>query len=224
MASLNEGTVQKMMNEDNWLRSPNGILTMMFASSTGDFQDGCLETKIHMAEVDSMVFNDSPALHGYLGTLYMGLKDELSPELKRQIEKDKVKQISKEYLFDYYTKTTAERIAALPSKGQDMGENINAAKEILDSCNIAMYVQHTNILRAQTHIEKALTLSKDNPTVFEHLIEPAALLLMVGWIPAAISYNERCDGDIRYEAAAFMRSRFAKSYNEAKQRVSSHQI
>ena len=218
MGKFTPEILAKMQDEDSWLRSKSGILLMSFAQASNCIPLG-LETTIQIAELEAVDYDKSAALHHFLGSQYQMLSEELSDKLKLDIEKQKLKKAGKEYLLDYGKKSKDEITCSLPHKGMDLGENIQAAIDMMNSWSIINYLQKNNSQRVYHHLEQSLRLSGENPTVFKHLINPFASVKLG---QMAINKGVRLEGKGKYDiyldynpAEAF----FASSYKVARERL-----
>jgi hypothetical protein len=171
--------IAKMTAEDSWLGSENAIQLLPIFMQSSDNVIVPPQICIEVAELETVEYEKSPALHCFLGTLYQSLPGELHEETKLMIEKLKLAKTGREHLLDYRNKPSFEITVSLPHQGKDFGENLNAATDYLVSCNIAAYMGLNNTSRAYEHFSKSLTLSgRNNPTVFQQLIKPITLLYM----------------------------------------------
>ena len=206
MDAVDVETLKKMQQEDSWLASREGIMLLGFFGGLGN-DNASLETQIRLAELSTVDHDDSAALHVFLATRYGALETDLGYYLRVKIEEEKLRKADKGYLFDLHTKSTKERLVALPHKGQDFGENMQAATDYLASVNIQEYIACTNSQRELLHLNKSLKLSGKNPVVFETFVKPAAdwmkLRAVIHTMQLPDNLRHGCVVDVPYYAQYF---------------------
>ncbi len=178
MPALTSDTIDRMMLEDPWLGTLNGrLLTLVILSgqSLGELRH------IEQAELDlaDPSHNKSPALHCFLGEAYHSLPEEPSYEFKLAIEKAKLARAGTEYLLDFGQRPVAEIKASLPHRGNDWGENIQAASDYARSHTIHTYIDSKKAARVYSHLNDAVRLSERNPAVFRHIVEPTIVAYLL---------------------------------------------
>lgn len=170
MPALTSDTIDRMVLEDPWLGTLNGRLFMLahLAGLSGE------KSLIEAAELDTtdQPYKKSAALHCFLGEAYHSLPEEPTYDFKLAIEKAKLARAGTEYLLDFGQRPVAEIKASLPHRGNDLGENINAASDYARSHTIHGYVGSKKAARAYSHLNDAVRLSERNPAVFKHIVEP----------------------------------------------------
>ena len=181
MREISPDLRQKIIGEDPWIGSENGVLYWHLIHL------GAQKICVEFAEIDTVhpVYGKSAALHCFLGDLYLNFSEELSDDFKLMIERLKFERIGRPDLLDLRKKPVSEITASLPHKGQDISENWIVGWDYLSSHNIGMYLRLGNLQRANTHFMRSLELSGENPTVFRELIQPTILLYMTPFVVQA---------------------------------------
>ena len=217
--AIDKAIAKKMVAEDSWFGSESAIQLMPVIQPSDIYVTP--EVSITVAELETVEHYSSPALHCLLGALYQKLPRELSEEFKLAIEKMKLTKTGREYLLDYGKRPSADITASLPHQGRDLGENIEAATDYLESHNIAAYLYFKNNLRALHHLEKSLELSGKNPTVFKQLIEPVAILYMTPFAFEAEfqALDNQARGYLPTAKVPILITFFNDTYKAAKMRV-----
>lgn len=172
-------TIKRMRNEDLWI---GNLSYPDFMFMVHEFETmGNIEMCIELAELESVDYNQSPALHCFLAQLHKKSQTELSVEFKEKIEQLKLQRTGKQYLWDYMHMDGPQIQEYLISQGkQDFG--VGPATDYLESRNISAYIHSNNFLRAHRHLSESIDLSKTNPTVFSKIIEPEVKMHTLPWI------------------------------------------
>lgn len=214
MEELSAETFARMQKEDSWIRSENGVLLLSYTQRLND--NPCdLETTIQIAELETIKHSQSAALHCYLGSQYHLLTKELSDGSKIEIERRKLQEIGREDILDLESKTMKEILASLPHEGNDIGESVRAATDLLHSWNISKYLGMNNVEREFKHLDISLDLSGQNPEVFKNIIEPIISLKIS---QLATIYLGRAENEGYYVGDSFSEG-FASHYISARKRL-----
>ncbi len=144
---------------DLWASAPStGLLRRMEKDAGVDSR--LLETVVEIAEVDTIKYRQSPALHFFLASLYQRLPQELTLEEKERIERLKLREKGKENLLDI----PSDEAYSLAIQGK---LSFSDYSELFER---SLNLREWNAARAVLHLTEAIEKSRDNPEPYKNIL------------------------------------------------------
>lgn len=132
-----------------------------------------LESLIETMELNTVIHPDSPIPHYLLASLYQALPEELSPEVRQHIEDEKLRTEGREGILDM-PRNVGSIIATMGSD-PTVEQRFSAAYDYIHSANILDYLREGNVQRAVGHLQRAMSISRENPELYENTLNSTLL-------------------------------------------------
>lgn len=173
---------------DSWMVEPATRLIWQMRETAGENMR-ILEGVVALAEVASVKHPESAMVSYFLANLYRDLPEELSLEVKRFIERERLRAEGREHVLDMSDDPREYRT--------EEGPDIVAAIDYLHRTQAHMYISHNNSQRAVLNFNDAIKRSRTDPELYRNVLETTALSFLLDerfepylWTTAiALSYS-----------------------------------
>lgn len=181
---LSEKQINQFRKEEPWFSSDSGKSFLISTSLRTEPPIRLSEHFIEQAELDTVEFPNSPALHAYLASLYFSAQEELPLEFKREVELEKLRRTGTSHLdalleddatfIDYLTKGLGPEVRV---KIKDPESPINLDALPLGNALLGFRNQLDLDNRAKgiEYLATSLSLVTDkHPNTFRYIVHPIA--------------------------------------------------
>lgn len=161
--------------DDSWAMDPSSHNLHTMLSLAEDSQEE-LETIVHIAEVQTVYHTDAPSLNLMLASIYQKMPEELSEEIKYQIELDKLNVLDKAYILNM--PNDSQSIIQSWGRNPDPSQGVRAATDLLHRAHMQVYLSKGNAERAVLHLNDAIVKSEKNSDLYDNLIGSLTMLFL----------------------------------------------
>lgn len=127
-----------------------------------------LEARIAVIELDTAINPKDPAPHFALACLYQQIPGELSPDLKRIIEEDKLRIEGRDEILDM--PRDSQTIIAEWGPNPTWEQRLSAAYDYIRSANSLGYLAQDNVQRAVMNLSHAIHKTKGDQLTYRDLL------------------------------------------------------